>query len=274
MALPRAAALAEVAWSEQHDWPDFLERLVPMFERYRAAGLNYADSVFGIDARLSRSAASIAVALSSGVGDIHYTLDGTLPMEASPLYSSPLTLPEGMELRATTFLRGVPASRPVDFRLDAHSGIRRDSDELDQCTHAVGLLLEPRGSTTPLAVDIMNPCWLDRGVDLSEGPQLLAAVAALPFNYELGADTPTIQASAARTPQGELEVHIDSCDAPASLVLPLGSAAPTAPTAPPPGSVILPAARLPRLAGRHDLCLRFARPTLDPLWALDWIEVQ
>jgi hexosaminidase len=274
MALPRAAALAEVAWSDQHDWPDFLERLVPMFERYRAAGLNYADSVFGIDARLSRSAAGISVTLSGGVGEIHYSLDGTLPIEASPRYGGPLTLPEGSELRATTFLQGAAASRPVEIRLDAHSGIRRDSHALDQCTHGVGLLLEPQGDNTPLAVDIMNPCWLDRGVDLSAGPQVLAAVAALPFNYQLGADTPLIRASDARTPQGEFEVHIDSCDAPASLVIPLGTAAPAAPAAPPPGSVTLPPARLPRLAGRHDLCLRFARPTLDPLWALDWIDIQ
>jgi hexosaminidase len=274
MTLPRAAALAEAAWSEQHDWPDFLQRLVPMFQRYRAADLNYADSVFGIESRLSRSPAGISVTLSTGVGDVHYTLDGTFPTEASAHYGGPLTLPEGSELRAATFLQGALASRPVEFHLDAHSGVRRDSHELDQCTHAVGLLLEPKGGNTPLAVDIMNPCWIDRGVDLSEGPQLLAAVAALPFNYALGADTPTIQSADARTPQGELEVHIDSCDAPASVVLPLGSVAPAAPAVTPGGSVVLPASRLPRLSGRHDLCLRFARPTLDPLWALDWIEIQ
>jgi hypothetical protein len=36
----------------------------------------------------------------------------------------------------------------------------------------------------------------------------------------------------------------------------------------------LPAQRLPPLAGRHDLCLRFARPRLDPMWALNWIEIE
>ena len=41
MALPRAAALAEVGWSAapRRRWPDFLDRLVPMFARYRAFGL-------------------------------------------------------------------------------------------------------------------------------------------------------------------------------------------------------------------------------------------
>ena len=55
MALPRAAALAEVAWSPapRRRWADFLQRLVPMFARYRAFGLNYADSVFAPAARVS-----------------------------------------------------------------------------------------------------------------------------------------------------------------------------------------------------------------------------
>jgi hypothetical protein len=35
----------------------------------------------------------------------------------------------------------------------------------------------------------------------------------------------------------------------------------------------LPAVSLPPLTGRHDLCLRFARPALNPVWALDWVEI-
>jgi hexosaminidase len=273
MALPRAAALAEVAWSNDRDWPGFLERLLPMFARYRAAGLNYADSAFGIDAHLERSKADIAVTLSAGAGDIRYTLDGTDPTTQSARYAAPLLLPEGSQLRAATFLHGAAASRPIALTLDAHSGSRHDSHELKQCSSGVGLLLEPRGATTPLAVDIMNPCWILPGVDLSPGREVTAAVAALPFNYELGADTGKIRVADARTPQGEFEVHIDRCDAPVAAVLPLSSVAPGAPAVTPSGSVQLPAVRLPAAAGRHDLCLRFARPTLDPLWALDWIEL-
>ena len=39
------------------------------------------------------------------------------------------------------------------------------------------------------------------------------------------------------------------------------------------GAATLPAQRLPRVPGTHDLCLRFARPRLDPMWALDWVEI-
>jgi hexosaminidase len=65
MALPRAAALAEVAWSPMlRQWPDFLTRLVPMFARYRAFGLQYADSAFGIDAKIERGVHGVSIALS------------------------------------------------------------------------------------------------------------------------------------------------------------------------------------------------------------------
>ena len=33
-------------------------------------------------------------------------------------------------------------------------------------------------------------------------------------------------------------------------------------------------APLPVKPGAHDLCLRFARPTLDPMWALDALAIE
>src|SRR5258708_5770239 len=154
--------------------------------------------------------------------------------------------------------------------------LRRDSDDLELCSDAIGLLLEPadrgnaargaRAANAPLAVDIINPCWIDRGVDLSGGPRITAAVAPLPFNYEIGADAARIRVGDARTPEGELEIHVDGCDTPARALLPL------APAAGAKGMTTLPAQRLPPIPGRHDLCLRFARPRLDPLWAIDWVE--
>jgi hexosaminidase len=113
----------------------------------------------------------------------------------------------------------------------------------------------------------MNPCWIDRAVDLSSGPRITAAVAPLPFNYEIGADTAKIRVGDARTAEGELEVHVDGCDGPPIATLPLAAAAGNA------GVTILTAQRLPSLPDRHDVCLRFARPRLDPQWALDWVEI-
>jgi hexosaminidase len=277
MALPRAAALAEVAWSaaRRRDWRDFLGRLVPMFARYKAFGLNYSDSVFAPDAQLSRSAGGYAVALSNQaqIGGIRFTLDGRDPNAESPRYEVPLMVSSGAEIRAAAFVGADPASRTRATRIDAMTALRRDSHSLEQCGNGVGLLLEPVvvdspvSAGLPLAIDIMNPCWIDRGVDLSEGPRIVAAVAPLPFNYEIGADAAKIRVGDARSAEGELEIHVDGCDAPLSSLLPL------APAAGSKGVTTLPAQSLPRLPGKHDLCLRFARPRLDPMWALDWIEI-
>jgi hexosaminidase len=276
MALPRAAAAAEVGWSsaESRNWPDFLQRLVPMFARYAAFGIHYADSVFAPAAQISRRGEQFSVALSNqaqhdapALGDIRYTLDGGEPSAASRLYDSTLSLPLGTEIRAAAFVGSTQASHTWVRRLDAQFGLRRNSHDLEICSDGIGLLLQPNATGNPLAVDIMNPCWIDRGVDLSDGPRVLAAVVALPFNFELGADAANVKIGAARSPQGELEIHVDGCDTPVVGMLPLAGAATDG------TSASLPALRLPRIPGRHDLCLRFARPRLHPMWALDWVEI-
>jgi hexosaminidase len=280
MALPRAAAVAEIGWSAQtRSWPDFLERLSSMSDRYRIFDLNYADSVYGIQQRFTRAADAIVVTMSNlpelrdAAPDaaIRYTLDGREPTAASALYAQPLEVAVGSEIRAATFIGRAQVSRTWNARLDAHTGVRRTSHELDLCGDGVGLLLEPRAARTsgdaPLAVDIMNPCWIYRDVDLGQGPQIAAAVSALPFNYELGQDAAKIRVGDNKTPAGELEVRVDGCDGRMLGALPLPPAVRAEIQAK------LPAYRLPAIAGRHDVCLRFARPSLDPLWALDWVEI-
>ena len=286
MALPRAAALAEVGWSSRRSWPDFLRRLVSMSARYRALDLDYADSVFGIDPHFARIPGGVSVTLGNlpelkGAGPelkdagldprIHFTLDGQEPSATSALYEAPLTVPVGTEIRAATFLGLQQASRTWSSRPDAHAGARRTSRELELCTNGIGLLLEPSAGAAPdapLAVDIMNPCWIYRDVELGRASRVTAAVAALPFNYELGLDAAKIHVGDNRTPAGELEVHVDGCDTAILGALPL------APAADKDGITELPALILPPLSGRHDICLRFARPRLDPLWALDWVEIE
>ena len=278
MALPRAAALAEVGWSSHRDWPGFVARLPFLFGRYRSMGLNYADSVFGLDAPMTRSAQGISISLVNsdelkGIADtaIRYTLDGSDPLPGSTLYQGPITAQPGRELRAATFLSNTEASRVLRRAIDAHSGVRRSSLELEVCANAVGLLLEPRaaaGSTArPIAIDIMHPCWMERGIDLSHAPRISAGVAALPFNYELAGAEAQIRVGDNASAVGELEVRADRCDAPVLLRIPLAGAAGQV------GVVPLPPQQLPVLPGKHDLCLSFARPKLDPMWGLDWVEI-
>ena len=160
----------------------------------------------------------------------------------------------------------------ADTRVSQPLGARRNSRELQLCSDGVSLLLEPNAFGTeprPLfALDIMNPCWIYKDADLSRGVRLTAAVGQLPFNFEIGADAQKIRVGDARTPEGELQVRIDGCD---------GSPVATQALSPMPAGMLvsaLPEINLPARAGRHDVCLRFARPRLDPMWALDWVEIR
>jgi hexosaminidase len=69
------------------------------------------------------------------------------------------------------------------------------------------------------------------------------------------------------TADGELLVHLDSCDGPIYARLAL-AAARTAKAV-----TVLSSNALPRVSGRHDLCVRFAQHGPDPLWVLDWLEL-
>lgn len=275
MAWPRAAAVAEIGWTapQRRDWRDFLSRLGPMFQRYADLGITYADSTFAVAAQLSRRGERVSVALSNqaSAGDIRYTLDGSDPSSGSTVYDSPLSLAVGTEIRAATYVNAGRASRVWKRRLDAQSLARRDSHDLDLCTNGIGLLLDPGTQTTsrgaPLAVDIMNPCWIYRGIDLDRTHSITAAVAPLPFNYEIGADAGKIRVGDSRTADGELEIHVDGCETAAVATMALHDAAAHD------GVTTLPPVMPPRGSGFHDLCLRFARPRLDPLWTLDWVEI-
>jgi hexosaminidase len=149
---------------------------------------------------------------------------------------------------------------------------RRNSRELKLCSDGVSLLLEPNafgaGRRPLFALDIMNPCWIFKDADLSHGAWLTAAVGQLPFNFEIGADVEKIRVGDAKTAEGELEVRVDRCDGPVVSTEPL----PTMPA----GKLVnkLRKVALSPQPGRHDICLRFARPRLDPMWALDWVEIR
>jgi hexosaminidase len=114
----------------------------------------------------------------------------------------------------------------------------------------------------------MNPCWIFPSADLSRGLWLQAAVGQVPFNFQIGKDRDAIPLSPPQTAAGELEIYLDGCTKDRLAVLPL------APAIGNNAVTELPAIRLPPTPGRHDLCFRFTQRTLDPLWALDWVQLQ
>jgi hexosaminidase len=208
-AFPRAAALAELAWSpaESHDWPDFHARMQGELARYTAMGLSHSDHL-----------------LDAG--------DHAAPPPASPLI--------------------------------------RDSHELDLCNRAIQLSIEgpaPLHGKRPVFLhDVLNPCWVWHKVDLTGIAAIDAEAGQLPFNFQIGDDVKNVVMRPTATPDGELEVHLDSCDGTRIASIPM----------PHPGwdtALSTVHGTLGAQTGVHDLCFVFTRSKLDPYWALHTVRL-
>lgn len=274
-AFPRLAALAEVLWSppRTHDWPGFVERLVPQRARWQALGVAAADSAFQVRADASSAAAGtrIAVALSSQSGlPIRYALDGGDPQADSPAYREPLSLPPASELRAAVFL-GTQRAGPV-LRLAPESmRLTRGSERLRQCSGKLTLRIEddapPVGARAFFDVDLFDPCWIWPQAPLDGIGGIQAVVGQLPYNFQLWNDVRNLVPRPAPVTQpGELQVRLGGCDGPELASLPLATAAAN------PALTAL-SAPLPPRQGRADLCFRFSGNGHDPLWAIDEIRL-
>ncbi len=101
--LPRMSALAEVLWSPPtaRDFGDFaarLETFVPFLEE-RGYAVSTAHFKPEIEARRGDDG-QFRAAIDVAAGTIHYTLDGTLPDENSPVYREPFNLRASAVIRA------------------------------------------------------------------------------------------------------------------------------------------------------------------------------
>ena len=272
MAFPRAAAIAELGWSapERRDWNDFARRVAASFNRYDALGMPYSESVFAVSGSVHDAGGAARVELSKQAphGDIRYTLDGSDPTPSSPRYTSALTVQRPSILRAATYAKGERLSRIRTLRVDGIQ--RRASHELELCGNAIALALEddapPEGRRAVFSVDIQNPCWIYRGVALDRVRSVVAAVGQLPFNFQIGDDAKKIRFPAPQSREGELEARLDSCEGAVIARLALAPAAANA------AVTALPRAAVAPTSGKHDVCLRFAQPALEPLWVLESIR--
>ncbi|HEX6741535.1 MAG TPA: family 20 glycosylhydrolase [Sphingomicrobium sp.] len=272
---PRASAVAEIGWShpKSADFADFVDRLVPQIERMRALGLTPAASAFAVKAEVDYAppAGSARIALSSESGlPIRYSLDGAEPAAASPLYSKPLTLPLGTRLRAAAFHGGRPLAGRFDRLVDAQFLRRRSDEQLKTCTDKVRLALEDdypaQGPRAVLVTDIFNPCWLFERAPLGGARRIAIAVGQVPFNFQVGKDIEGIKFRRPATPDGEFEVRAGSCDGERIAVLPLAAARAN------PGVTRLTAAIAPR-PGNEDLCITYTAGGVNPMWAVDSVEL-
>ncbi len=273
MTFPRAAAIAELGWSlpGRRDWSGFARRVALSFARYEAIGMTYSESAFAVSGTTAQAGGRVRVELAKQApyGDIRYTLDGSDPVQRSARYTAPVSVKAPAILRAATFDGAERLSRIRTLRIDGVQ--RRTSHELDLCGNAIALALEDdapvAGPRAVFSVDIQNPCWIYRGADLDRVRSVMATVGQLPFNFQIGEDVKKIRFPAPVSREGELVVRLDTCDGRLLARLPLAPASASQAVS------ALPRAPIEPAGGRHDLCLRFAQPALEPLWVLDSIRL-
>ena len=171
---------------------------------------------------------------------------------------------------------GIAASKAEEVRpvTDTQDYDRREDRELELCQSSIALALEDdapiNGERESFLLDIMNPCWIWRDADLGEARSFSAAVGQLPFNFEIGAMINDVVVNPPNTAEGELTVRLGSCDGPVIAELPL------APAVHSQAVTELPATGLnlpddPTL--RADLCISFNRTGIDPIWGIDWVQI-
>jgi hexosaminidase len=112
MAFPRAAALAEVAWTqpEYKDWEIFKRKMEKQYLRYEGLGINYALSAYNVrqEVEIDSTAQKATVTFKSDNYNpqIYYTLDGSEPTPDALKYHQPFEVDEPVIINAATFKNG------------------------------------------------------------------------------------------------------------------------------------------------------------------------
>ncbi len=106
MAVPRMAALAEVLWTpkEKKNETDFLIRLQKHFLLLDKLDVNYAKTLYKVEQKISKEKnIQLELKANPSLGDIHYTVDGSVPTAHSLKYISPIELTKNVTVKAALF---------------------------------------------------------------------------------------------------------------------------------------------------------------------------
>lgn len=276
---PRMDALSEVLWTPpaRRDWRNFLARLPAQLERYRRAGIAYADSAFAPTIAIDEAAARatgrtrLTLANQAGFGTLRYTFDGSAPNPDSPAYTGPVAVTLPLRVRASAFAPDgrILARRVRDF--DTRALYRRDGNTLANCPgNPFRLRVQPlpeAASWQPVyTINLFNACQRWPAAPLEDARGLHIELARLPNNYQLAHEASLVVQRASRSAHGELVIRRDSCDGALLATLPLPDPAAT------PRRFALDAT-FARQQGTHDLCLAFSTPPGAPLYAFGQLSL-
>jgi hexosaminidase len=154
-------------------------------------------------------------------------------------------------------------------------GMRREDRELELCSQSIMRALEDdaplEGERESYLVDIQNPCWIWRNAPLTSLRAIRASVGQVPFNFEIGEAIQNVVVEAAEGEFGSLRVRLGSCDGPVIAEASLATAVEN------PAATVLPTAEVnlaPDSGASADLCFTFSRNGVDPIWVIDWVELE
>jgi hexosaminidase len=276
---PRIAALSEVAWSpaSTHDWHGFLERMPAELARYRALGIDYADSAFAPAFALKAgkdNTIDVALSNQTDFGTIRYTTNGSVPGMDSARYVHPLSFASAKTtmLKAATFATdGFELAAPRTRTIDAAALLTRNSDQLDTCGDPqIVLRLEddrPLDGPRPVyQMDIANMCWQWQDAPLDGIKRIALTVGNLPWNFALWTDDKGVVVRPKTTPAGEIQIREDTCSGPLLATLPLAPATRTK-------LQTTLTASIPPTAGQHTLCMFATGDPHDGLWAIGKVRL-
>lgn len=107
MLMPRVSALAEAVWTQKRlrSWDDFSRRMQKQYKRYMYMDANFRIPTPAIaDTVQVKAGEAVTLKNPAGFGVIRYTLDGSDPSIASPVYSDSLMFESTGVLRSRIFL--------------------------------------------------------------------------------------------------------------------------------------------------------------------------
>ncbi len=295
-AFPRAGALAEIAWSPKatKDFAAFLPRLMRQADRWRANGVQVADTPFAVDftvqggrgEALRKDAVPLALSAQVAYGTIRYTTDGSTPTARSKVYGAPFTVKPGTIVRAAAFdATGAATSTPRAFDTSRTSLLTRINPELKACpAGSLGLRPPLRSEATENApvynINLFDTCILDPDVPLDVSRGYTVEVVRLARHYGLAHEARMVREHYNVSAHGELLVQV-GCIAAAEkrkagdkTARPIAAGAfplPDPRTAPQKFSFsgVFPEG----LKGDQDVCFQFTSPIADPYYTVGKVEL-
>ena len=268
---PRIAAMSELGWSppSAHDWNSFLQRMPAELARYRALGIDYADSAFAPTFHVTATANGafqIELSNQAAFGTMRYTTNGSDPTNQSTPYARPLTLPVNATLRAATYASdGFELAAPRTQVLDETTWLSRESSALATCSHQPGSRLDgskpAQGPRPVYSVDIGNACWLWPQAPLAGIKHVQMTVERMTWRFGDEAADAVVRHKVSAA--GEFEIHADSCTGPLIARLPLERAVQAK------GQMHLDTnVAMPVGTGVRNLCVFVTGDPRDGQWAL------